>query len=140
ISWPLAWRHATTLDWTTMASSPSLRTVIAAVVAPLVMSIRMGLTWNEPARASAAASDNARTIQGTLRRAVTVVCMRDRQPSCAAWSITSEVYRRHDRIGIGSHAHTLASRNRPADAIAAQTTAVRNAGREGLRPRRPPSR
>src|SRR2546422_8846089 len=52
----------------------------------------------------------------------------------------SEVYRCHDRIGIGTHAHALASRNRPADTIAARAPAVQSTGREGLRAGRAPSR
>ena len=68
----------------TMASSPSLRTVIAAVVAPLATSMRMGLTWNEPAETPAAARHSARAIQGA-RAAVTIDFMRKGQPSCAAW-------------------------------------------------------
>src|SRR5215472_8059565 len=42
-----------TLAWTTTGASPSFRTVMAAVLAPLPRSTRIGFTWNEPASAVA---------------------------------------------------------------------------------------
>src|SRR5579864_5230244 len=103
----------------TMASVPSLCTTTAAVVAPLAISIRIGLTWNDPARACAAVSASKTASQGMLRRAVTIGFMRKGSQSCAAWWVTSEVYRRDDGISVRTHAHSLAGRYRTADAVRA---------------------
>ena len=120
----------TRLAWMTSASSPSLRTVIAVVVDPLAMSTRMGLTWNDPAGTSLAERQSARASQGSGARGGDNRIHAKGQPSCAAWWMSSEVYRCHNRVSVGTHAHALSGGDRAADAVAARRPGERRGRHE----------
>src|SRR5947207_1212988 len=79
----------------------------------------------------------ATTNQGARRKVAAVVCM-SMAASVRRVVETSEVYRRDDRVGVRSHRHELAGRDRTADVEGTRAASGRWAGRKSLPGRRAP--